>query len=154
MMMRTKLTTTLLAAAASLPAFAQGPAGARLDLAHAEAAGAGTAVSGARSATDDVAIRWDERAAEHLLNRAGFGARPVEIQRAVAMGLEGCVEWLLTQDDDAPPFLVQRFDPDYRGMRDASEEEREEKKREVRRLERRQIEDFVGWWFDRMMSGD
>ena len=34
---------------------------------------------------------WDARAAAHLLRRAGFGASPAEIGRAVERGLEGAV---------------------------------------------------------------
>src|SRR5918992_293730 len=34
---------------------------------------------------------WDARKAEHLLNRAGFGGTPEEVQAIVDLGLEGAV---------------------------------------------------------------
>lgn len=40
-------------------------------------------------------IRWDARAVEHLLNRAGFGATQSEIERGVAMGREALVAELV-----------------------------------------------------------
>ena len=43
-------------------------------------------------------VAWDARAVEHLLNRAGFGARPSEIQDGVKLGQAALVEKLVTQD--------------------------------------------------------
>ena len=45
-------------------------------------------------ATETPRVLWNARNAEHLINRAGFGARPDEIDAAVAMGLEAYVDSL------------------------------------------------------------
>ncbi len=47
---------------------------------------------------------WDARAAAHLLRRAGFGASPAEVGRAVGQGLEGAVKDLF---DEAPEQEAQ-----------------------------------------------
>ena len=38
---------------------------------------------------------WDYAKAAHLLNRAGFGGRPAEIQKLADLGLDGAVSALL-----------------------------------------------------------
>ena len=40
-------------------------------------------------------FQWDAAAAEHLLNRAAFGATPAEVADALALGREGLVDRLL-----------------------------------------------------------
>ena len=45
---------------------------------------------------------WDRKRAAHLYRRAGFGARPEELDRAVALGREGAVSALV--DYDAIPI--------------------------------------------------
>jgi len=65
--------------------------------------------AGAAARADDpagTAFEWDARKAEHLLNRAGFGARTAEVTRAVALGHEASVASLF-----APP--PDRRDPFY-----------------------------------------
>lgn len=49
----------------------------------------------AASPTGPGDLEWDAPRAEHLLNRAGFGAAPDEIARAVARGAEATVDELL-----------------------------------------------------------
>jgi hypothetical protein len=41
---------------------------------------------------------WDKSLAAHLLNRAGFGALPEEVDQAVAWGLERTVNYLVDFD--------------------------------------------------------
>ncbi len=102
---------------------------------------------------------WDAAAAEHLLNRAGFGARPAEIEAAVAMGREAFVEHLLTGG-------TGRGEPYYASdhMRGAGlsmlrmDEVDTQSKKELRRLRRvrdgRQLRDFAAYWIERMLSGE
>jgi hypothetical protein len=53
----------------------------------------------------DIAL-WSEKAAAHLLERAGFGGTPAEIRRLAAMTPEQAVDHLLQGggDDDLPDF--------------------------------------------------
>jgi uncharacterized protein (DUF1800 family) len=98
---------------------------------------------------------WDERAVEHLMNRAGFGARQAEIEAGVRMGREAFVDALLDGAGEEPePFFVTEVD------RRASEEGRPmdrgallELRREARREDRRQIVQYAGWWVEQMRSG-
>lgn len=139
------------ALASSPPAPSQGPAEARMLLRESRPDELAPAAAPKANA---YGIEWDARAAEHLLNRAGFGARRSEIDAFVARGLEASVGYLLNERVDSDPFFVQRYGPDYRAMRDMSEMERDKIKRQIKRDERQQMEDFRQWWFERLMSGD
>jgi uncharacterized protein (DUF1800 family) len=98
---------------------------------------------------------WDARAVEHLYNRAGFGARPSEIKAGVAIGQAALVEQLVSQRVDVDPFFWDKTDaPDPREMRDLPAEERQQKLREFREKDRRQLIEYSGWWLDRMASGE
>src|SRR5271169_628515 len=53
---------------------------------------------------------WDKSLAAHLLNRAGFGALPEEVDQAVAWGLDRTVDHLVDFDkipdtDLSPPEM-------------------------------------------------
>ena len=52
--------------------------------------------------------QFDAAAAKHLLNRAGFGGTPDEIDRLVQLGLDKAVETLLDSKDPDP---LQDFEP-------------------------------------------
>jgi uncharacterized protein (DUF1800 family) len=98
---------------------------------------------------------WDARQAEHLLNRAGFGARRGEIEAAVALGQAALVERLVEQRADVDPVLIQRpVEPSKREMREVSAEERQRVQREVRERNRRQLLDYTAWTCERMASGE
>src|SRR4051794_28795153 len=47
---------------------------------------------------------WDRRKAAHLLQRAGFGPQPAEIEAAVRDGLETTVRQLVEFDPQQPPY--------------------------------------------------
>src|SRR5690349_3624399 len=69
--------------------------------------------------TAQAAISWDARHAEHLLNRAGFGARRGEIESAVAEGQAALVKRLVEQRADVDPVLIQRpEEPSRRELRE------------------------------------
>ena len=53
---------------------------------------------------------WDATKAAHLLNRAGFGGTPAEIQKA-DIGPQGAVDWLL-DFPDAPATEQMDSGPD------------------------------------------
>ena len=53
---------------------------------------------------------FDRRKAAHLLRRAGFGAGPEEIARAVEQGLEATVEGLFDEAEDQEKEFARTFD--------------------------------------------
>ncbi len=102
------------------------------------------------------AAPWDARRAEHLLNRAGFGAGEPEIARALAIGPEALVAGLLAADPwlEEPFYGRKRFDEGLRrAMKELPEEEREMKMRTMRDEDRDQLGDFLDWWVERMLAG-
>jgi len=105
------------------------------------------------------ASRWNYSSAAHLLNRAGFGGPPGEIQRLVKLGLEGAVDWLVGYDQ--VPAAMPNPDwakPDatraerFRAFRAASEEQRREMRREQQRIQRQRIFELRSWWLNRMVK--
>jgi hypothetical protein len=74
-------------------------------------------------------VEWNARNAEHLLNRAGFGARPAEIEAAVAAGQQAFVDQLLAGFvAEYEPFSVERFErPDRDELASMDEAERRER---------------------------
>jgi uncharacterized protein (DUF1800 family) len=115
----------------------------------AAALGAGTAHARQTPATD----AWGPRAAEHLLNRAGFGGRPAEIEYLVQLGRATAVERLIAGSEAAyeEPFFV---DAPARPMRAGmGEDEFRKAMDEYRREERELLFQFAGWWVDQMLSG-
>lgn len=121
------------------------------------AVGPGESAGGATGAGGRVAaggVRFDARAAEHLLSRAGFGARPAEIEAALARGLEATVEDLLSRHDPRDPFFVQRPDrrraAEFRAM---GPEERRLARAQMRRRDRLQMQAYTAWWIEGMLDG-
>lgn len=99
--------------------------------------------------------RFDARAAEHLWNRAGFGARTEDIERSVTLGREAAVAAMLRSGPDAAPFFVERFlDVPRAEQKEMSDTERQRRNNSARDKERRQLQDFTGWWVDRMQECD
>ena len=104
--------------------------------------------------------KWDFTTAAHLLNRAGFGGPPVEIERLVSLGPDKAVDWFVDferiPDATAGPEWA-RPDPDRRkkfeAARQATEEERRRILREEQQKQRQQITDLRRWWFQRMATG-
>ena len=116
-------------------------------------AAAGFVGSAAGFAEEEPEAPWNARTAEHLWNRAGFGAAPDDIARAVRIGREAFVEELLEGDGPVElPFYrrlprgkrrpVSEFadvDPDVRffGWRDDVQ----------------QLSHYLDWWVQRMVEG-
>lgn len=106
------------------------------------------------------ADRWNFAGAAHLLNRAGFGGPPAEIQRLVELGPDAAVAQLVDFEkihDETPDPEWAKPDPDrlarLRAMRQASEEERRRLQREEQRTQRERITELRGWWLQRMAEG-
>lgn len=103
---------------------------------------------------------WDFDAAAHLLNRAGFGGPPAEIQRLVELGPEKSVASLLDFEkipDPTPSPEWAKPDPvriqQLAKIRQLGEEERRMAQREEQQLQRQRIMELRGWWFKRMAEG-
>ncbi|MEM7306813.1 MAG: DUF1800 domain-containing protein [Planctomycetota bacterium] len=102
---------------------------------------------------------WNAELAEHLLNRAGFGARPDEVERAVALGRAAFVDDLLERRVPRGEYFFENVAA-RRSERKMSEviEFDAKAKREVRKRKRRsddeQLSDYGAWWIERMLSGE
>ncbi|HNQ73853.1 MAG TPA: DUF1800 domain-containing protein [Verrucomicrobiota bacterium] len=104
--------------------------------------------------------RWNATTAAHLLNRAGFGGPPREIQQLVALGPERAVARLVDFEkipDATPNPGWARPDPERRNklqaFRRADAEQRRELQREERRQQREQMTELRHWWLGRMARG-
>jgi hypothetical protein len=119
-----------------------------------------TAGDGTRAAAQSAPLKihgivWDARAVEHLWNRAGFGARPGEIEQGIAMGPDALVDRFLTQRADVePPFIESVLEPLPRKLKEMSEEDQKKIKRDYNEKDRRQLIEYMSWWIDRMAKGD
>jgi len=104
--------------------------------------------------------RWDERSAEHLLNRAGFGADAREIARAVELGRERAVAALFAVDPwlEEPFYARIKADRERMGsselLEGAAREERRERERMQREDDKQQAADYLEWWIERMLAGE
>src|SRR5262249_15639407 len=110
-----------------------------------------------RAPAQTAALEWDARRAEHLWNRAGFGADARTIARSVAQGAEATVDELLHVDPwlEEPFYARKRADGDLRRLlRALPDDEREKRMRELRQEDRAQAADFLDWWVGRMLDGE
>ena len=145
--------SSLLGRARLAPAFLALPlmAGALSALSSGVAAGAQLADgSTAREPLD-----WGAREARHLLNRAGFGARPSEIGRWVAAGPDALIEELLSAPEPEVGFYHERIDPyDRERLKGLNGEPRRREVNRLRNLDRQQGRDFLAWWVEEMANGN
>jgi uncharacterized protein (DUF1800 family) len=102
--------------------------------------------------------QWSREKAAHLLNRAGFGGTPEEIDALRVLGLKVAVDKLLdARDDDArfpkPGWAVPRdIFALRREARALPESERKERMKEMIRGLREHGMELVSWWLDRMRT--
>ncbi len=98
-------------------------------------------------------MSWDALAVEHLLNRAGFGGSPEEIRRGVELGQVALVEELLAGGAEAA-FQAQpsASDQERRELRELPDEERRLELRMLRREDRAELEAFLAWWVERLLT--
>ncbi|MDP7005539.1 MAG: DUF1800 domain-containing protein [Phycisphaerales bacterium] len=113
---------------------------------------------------------FDQRKAQHLLQRAGFGGTPQQAESLATLGLEKAVDYIVNYQnlpDPNPPSLVD-YDKDIirpatrserdaiRKARQSGDEEMVEKYRNERqrrqRADRKQIAEMERWWFQRLVS--
>jgi hypothetical protein len=111
---------------------------------------------------------FDDVKAAHLLNRAGFGGVPEEVEYVRKLGPRKAVEWLLDfpdapseeiGDDNSSPDLssIAGSPPNFREYaRQLFGKSREEKKAIIQQLmqaNRQAISATIGWWLARMAYG-
>ena len=120
------------------------------------------------------ASKWNYTTAAHLLNRAGFGGTPLEIERLVHMGHESAVSYFVDYEnvpDSTPPPEWAKADPDEvdryaeirrmeRNQKNLTDEEKktlEEKRRAVfqedQRTQIKRLMELRGSWLERMAYG-
>ena len=102
--------------------------------------------------------RWDNRAAAHLLNRAGFGGTLDEIAATKAKGLEAAVDEVIEAGANAANVLAPTWaHPGNIGAirmeaRAAKRNGDASKLREVRKMEGDELLDLRRWWLDRIAT--
>jgi Protein of unknown function (DUF1800) len=104
--------------------------------------------------------KWDFAAAAHLLNRAGFGGTPEEVERLAALPPEKAVLSLINYeqipDSTANPDWAKP-DPGraerLRTLRNADAETRKSMQQEERRIQRQRSIELKHWWLERMANG-
>jgi uncharacterized protein (DUF1800 family) len=106
------------------------------------------------------ATRWNYQTAAHLLNRAGFGGTPAEIEKLVDLGPEKAVDSLVHFDstpDSTANLEWAKVDPDrfkkYQEMRTATPEQKQEMRRAEQKTQRNELQDLRRWWLERMVTG-
>jgi len=113
-------------------------------------------LTSALSSAQGPALEWDAARAEHLLNRAGFGANSAAIERSLALGPEAVVDELLCVEGwiEEPFYARKKPSGDLRKyVQKLPEEEREKRMSEMREEDRAQLADFLDWWVGRMIAG-
>ncbi len=104
--------------------------------------------------------KWDFPAAAHLLNRAGFGGPPAEIEQLVALGPRRAVSHLLDYETTPDPWP----NPDWAqpeperverllALRQLPPEERRKVLMEERKKQQQYLLQLRGWWLQRMARG-
>src|SRR5260370_10523997 len=105
--------------------------------------------------------RWNAATAAHLLNRAGFGGTPAEIEAVRKRGLAAAVRDLVDVKSEAanvppPPWAhprnIQAQRMEIKAAKDRGENF-QDKARRVRMMEGDEIVDLRRWWLDRMLNG-
>jgi uncharacterized protein (DUF1800 family) len=105
--------------------------------------------------------QWNTVTAAHLLNRAGFGGTPADIQRLADLGPDRAVSFLLDYekipDLTADPVWARPNPEAIRNFREAVKNatpaEKKKLQQEQRREYRRQMMELRGWWLQRMAKG-
>src|SRR5260370_22796316 len=109
---------------------------------------------------------FDSVKAGHLLNRAGFGGTPQEIEHVMKLGPKGAVEELLSfadataedQDEDDLPNLsaINDYPPNFRELSrmfiGKSQEERAAMFQKILLANRAALIATGAWWMNRMAS--
>jgi hypothetical protein len=108
------------------------------------------------------ASQWNQATAAHLLNRAGFGGSPQDVENLHKMGLDRSVSWFVDYEripDPTPaPDWAENLDPKLMAIRDAlanagDAETKKQLQRERNLTENIQMADLRYWWVRRMALG-
>jgi hypothetical protein len=110
---------------------------------------------------------FDAVKAAHLLNRAGFGGRPDEIERVLKLGPQDAVDWLMdfpdapaeeqSQTDQPDLSPIDGYPKNFRELRDRlankSPDERKALINMLMQANREAIIQVSAWWMKRMAYG-
>ena len=105
--------------------------------------------------------KWNDATAAHLLNRAGFGGTPDEIERVRQKGLTGAVRQFVDVKSDAAnvpppawahPRNIRAVRIEIKAAKDRGENF-QNKRRQIQMMEGDEIVDLRRWWLDRMLNG-
>jgi uncharacterized protein (DUF1800 family) len=110
---------------------------------------------------------FDAIKAAHLLNRAGFGGTPQEIEKVIGMGPEGAADWLMDFPDacadeisatDLPDLSsIDGYPRNFRELREmTANKTQDERKALIQMLmqaNRQAIVQTVAWWMNRFAHG-
>jgi len=94
---------------------------------------------------------WNKTTAAHLLNRAGFGALPEEIQQAADRGMAKTVDYLVDFENIPTAFPPPSL-PDNPESPSALRKLNTEELQALLRANVAAIEDIRGWWIQRMLT--
>ena len=105
--------------------------------------------------------QWNTATAAHLMNRAGFGGSPQDIENLRLMGLNHAVSWFVDYEkipDPTPPPECAAPDPKLLAQRDAIQrasdpDTRRELQRQQTIVDNSDIADLRYWWIRRMALG-
>lgn len=106
------------------------------------------------------AANWNFTTAAHLLNRAGFGGTPTEIENLAALSPEAAVSQLVDYEKTADPG---RRDPEWakpdpsraqklQDLRQATPDQRREMQKQVRQETNQHMMELRQWWLKRMAT--
>lgn len=104
---------------------------------------------------------WNFTTAAHLLNRAGFGGTPGEIQKLADLGPEHAVDSLLNYEkipDATKNPDWAKPDPEQNKnrreiARSGTPEQKKEFQKQEQQLQRQRMMELRGWWLNRMAHG-
>jgi uncharacterized protein (DUF1800 family) len=105
--------------------------------------------------------RWSYETAAHLLNRAGFGGPPSEIQKLADLGPDQAISLLLDYEkipDPTPNPIWAIPDPvEMARLRDINQHGTSDEKKAAQQAEgktqRERMMELRGWWLQRMTHG-
>ena len=110
-------------------------------------------LAGSALAAGDDEVAWGPAEARHLWNRAGFGARAGQVERAVELGREAQVAELVAGAFCDPFF----YEPIERVEREAyaamDEDGKRAERNRIARENRLLLAQFAGWWVEEMIDG-
>jgi uncharacterized protein (DUF1800 family) len=99
-------------------------------------------------------LEWTPAQVEHLMNRASFGATTAEVRHWQAEGPDALIESLLNAGDPVEPFEFKVHRANRKGVFGSNEADRRKEGKRVRLLNRAQLDEFTGWWVQRMVQGE